>query len=175
MNLKNGRIHVYTGDGKGKTTAAIGLAVRAAGHGLRVQIIQFMKGEVSGEVRALGRLAPEISMKQFGRDVFVDRKNPDSRDVELARQGLDFARKIMAEGSADILILDEVNVALDFGLIPTKDVISLLEKRPPGMEIILTGRNAPKEILDMADLVTEMREVKHYYRKGVPARDGIER
>jgi cob(I)alamin adenosyltransferase len=169
-----GMIHVYTGAGKGKTTAALGLGMRAAGHGKKVLMVQFMKGRTNyGELESAKKL-PGFTIVQFGRPDFVDRNNPDPRDVEGAREALDYAFEAAKLRSCDVMILDELNVALDFGLVTLSEVKNLLAARPEGMEIVLTGRNAPPEIIEMADLVTEMREFKHYYRNGVQAREGIE-
>jgi cob(I)alamin adenosyltransferase len=175
-DIGKGYVQVYTGDGKGKTTASLGIAVRAAGHGLKVKILQFMKGWIDyGELEGVRMLAPHVEIVQAGRDTFVNRKNPDPEDVRLARQGWELAKGIIAERKADILILDEINCAMDFGLIPVGEVLDAVKGKPDGMELILTGRGAPPEIVDAADLVTEMREIKHYYKAGVDARVGIER
>jgi cob(I)alamin adenosyltransferase len=175
-DLGRGYIQVYTGDGKGKTTAALGLAVRAAGHGLHTVIVQFMKGWIDyGELEGVRMLAPRVEIIQAGRDTFVNRKNPDPEDVRLAREGWRTAREMIIEGKADIVVLDEINCAMDFGLLPPEEVLEVLRNKPYGMEIVLTGRGAPPAIVEMADLVTEMREVKHYYAKGVDARVGVER
>jgi cob(I)alamin adenosyltransferase len=169
-----GMIHVYTGDGKGKTTASIGLGLRATGHGYRVLMIQFMKGQINyGELEAVKNL-PNFDIVQFGRADFVDKKNPAEIDVKLARDGLEFTRKAMNERKYDVLILDEINVAVEWNLIGVKDVCDLLESKPDHMEIILTGRHAPQSFIDIADTVTEMKEVKHPFTKGVLARKGIE-
>lgn len=172
--LKYGLVQVYTGDGKGKSTAAFGLALRAAGHGLKVVIIQFMKTPDCGEHKALARLTPEIEIKTFGRRGFVYREGVSAEDYELARTGLAYAWEVMLNQRADILILDEINVALHYGLLPEREVLDLLHKRPPEIEIVLTGRYAPEAIKAAADLVTEMRPLKHPYAKGVEARRGIE-
>jgi cob(I)alamin adenosyltransferase len=175
-DIGKGYVQVYTGDGKGKTTASLGIAVRAAGHGLKVKVLQFMKGWIDyGELEGVRMLAPHVEIVQAGRDTFVNRKNPDPEDVRLARQGWELAKEIIAERKADILILDELNCAMDFGLIPVGEVLEALKGKPDGMELILTGRGAPQEIVEAADLVTEMREIKHYYKAGVDARVGIER
>lgn len=171
-----GYIQVYTGDGKGKTTAALGLAVRAAGHGLRTAIIQFMKGWIDyGELQGVRMLAPHVEIHQAGRDTFVNRNDPDPEDVRLAREGWKLAKRLIGEGKSDIVVLDEINCAMDFGLIPVEEVIEAIRNKPSGMELILTGRGAPKAVIDIADLVTEMKEIKHYYAKGVDARVGVER
>lgn len=172
--LQEGMVHVYTGGGKGKTTAALGLALRALGHGLKVYMIQFMKGDPEyGELRA-GRRLDGLTIRQFGRTDFVDRDHPAEEDLTLARQGLEHAREVMAAGSHDLLILDEINVAMDFGLLPVRAVLELIEHKPREMELVLTGRSAPRPVIEAADLVTEMREIKHYYQQGRTARDGIE-
>ena len=174
--IGKGYIQVYTGNGKGKTTAALGLAVRAAGHGLRTQIIQFMKGWIDyGELAGVRMLAPFVEIHQAGRDTFVNRKNPDPEDVRLAQEGWKLAKGIIAGKQADIVVLDEINCAADFGMLPVEEIVEVLRNKPSGMEIILTGRGAPQPVIDAADLVTEMREVKHYYARGVDARVGVER
>lgn len=175
-HIGRGYVQVYTGNGKGKTTAALGLAVRAAGHGLRVFILQFMKGWIDyGELEGVRMLAPYVDLRQAGRDAFVDPKNPDPEDVRLAREGWEVAKDIILGRKADIVILDEINCAMHFGLLPVADVLNVVRGKPDGMELILTGRGAPPEILEAADLVTEMRAVKHYFDKGVDARVGVER
>jgi cob(I)alamin adenosyltransferase len=173
---RRGLVQVYTGNGKGKTTAALGLALRAAGHGLKTHVIQFMKGEIYyGELGAAKMLFPYLTITQMGRPDFVDKKNPDPIDVRLAGEALSLARKVIASREFDIVVLDEVNVALDFRLIEISDVLALIDERPAETELILTGRYAPKEIIERADLVTEMVEIKHPYAAGVSARLGIER
>lgn len=168
-----GMVHVYTGDGKGKTTAAIGLAVRAAGRGLKVVMIQFMKGQVTyGELLPLKKLGIEV--RQFGRPDFVNPGNPDPLDVRMAQDALDFAEEVIREGEHDMVILDEINVAAAWGLVDVRRCQDIIRSRPPHVEVVLTGRYAPDEFIDLADLVTEMKEVKHYYRKGISAREGIE-
>ncbi|MDI6807898.1 MAG: cob(I)yrinic acid a,c-diamide adenosyltransferase [Candidatus Eisenbacteria bacterium] len=173
MPEQKGLVQVYTGDGKGKTTAAIGCGLRASGHGLGVLIIQFMKGREYGELNAL-RQIPSFTIIQSGRDSFVSRENPSPEDRKLARDGFEKARNAVLSGDYDLVILDEINVAVDFGLIGVDEVISLIEKKPERLELILTGRNAHARIVELADLVSEMKEVKHHYRKGIPARKGIE-
>ena len=174
--LEQGYVQVYTGPGKGKTTAALGLAFRAVGHGLRVHVVQFMKGSIEyGEIAGAKRLAPELEIVQMGRDCFVNKKDPALEDIDLARRGLAHAREVVEAGKHDIVILDEVNCAVDFNLISVDDLLALIQDKPKGVELILTGRGAPDEILEAADLVTEMREVKHYYAAGVDGRVGIER
>jgi cob(I)alamin adenosyltransferase len=170
----DGMVQVYTGNGKGKTTAALGLALRALGHGMKVYMIQFMKGDPGyGELRTARGLSG-FTIRQCGRSDFVNRDHPDEEDVALARQGLAHAREIVASGRYDLVILDEINVAMDFHLIPTESVLDLIRSKPRGVELVLTGRGAPKRVIEAADLVTEMREIKHYYQRGKTARDGIE-
>lgn len=170
-----GQVQVYTGDGKGKSTAALGLSLRAAGHGLKVVIVQFMKGDPEyGEITALNNVPFEIEVHQTGRADFVSKDDPHDIDLAEAKKGLDIAREIIANKGADILILDELNVALDFGLLEIEDALKIIDSKPEGMELIITGRRAPKEIIERADLVTEMREVKHYFTSGLMGRKGIE-
>ena len=165
-------IHVYTGNGKGKTTAAFGLAMRAAGRGKKVCVIQFMKPDKGyGEQISARKLGIEVY--PFGSNHFVSKKNPKEEDVKRARRALEFAREKLKE-NYDLVILDEVNVAVDFNLVPLDDVLALMDELPEQTELVLTGRNAMEEIIERADLVTEMREVKHYYTKGVMAREGVE-
>jgi len=174
MPLEKGLIQVYTGPGKGKTTAALGLALRAAGHGLRVHIVQFLKGWPHyGELVSIQKL-PNVTIRQFGRPEFVDRKNPEPEDIRQAQEALEHARQAMLSGDYDIIILDEINVALDFGLIALSDALSLLKEKPERVELVLTGRNAPLEIVRRADLVTEMLDIKHPYYEGIKGRQGIE-
>jgi len=173
--LKQGHIQVYTGDGKGKTTCALGLALRAVGQGLQVYMIQFMKGRETGEsIAAATRLAPEMTLRSFGRPGLVNLRAPAPEDMDLIHQAWDLAREVILAGKHDLVILDEINLALTFNLLPTAEVFQVLRDRPPGVEMVLTGRQAPAELVEMADLVTEMRPVKHYYAAGVKARRGIE-
>jgi len=173
--MEKGLTQVYTGNGKGKTTAALGLALRALGHGMKVLMIQFMKGKTGyGEQEAAARYAPNLTIIRAGREAFVSKANPDPLDVKLAQEGFSIAKKAVQNKEHDIIILDEINVAIDFGLIPLSDLLHLLDTKPSGVELILTGRNARPEILEKADLVTEMVEQKHYYKNGVSARKGIE-
>ncbi|MBC8449152.1 MAG: cob(I)yrinic acid a,c-diamide adenosyltransferase [Chloroflexi bacterium] len=174
MKLKQGLIQVYTGEGKGKTTAALGLALRAAGHGLRVYIVQFMKGWPHyGELVSVQQL-PSVTLRQFGRPDFVNRAHPDPEDVRLAGEALQHAGQIIASGDYDVVILDEVNVALDYGLIGLDDVLTVLDARPEHVELVLTGRGAHLEIIQRANLVTEMLAIKHPYDAGTVGRRGIE-
>lgn len=174
MALKKGYVQVYTGDGKGKTTAALGLALRAAGAGLNVLIIQFMKGQHYSEIEALKRFPAEIEVIQTGRKRCIRKEEVTKLDHQEAHRGLELARQAMKEDEKDVLILDEIIVAHWFGMVTLSDILSLIESRPKHLEMILTGRRAPAQLVEKADLVTEMREVKHYYQIGVPARRGIE-
>jgi len=171
---RRGLVYLYTGEGEGKTTNALGLALRALGHGYKVIVVQFMKGRKNiGEYKIRERLGPDYEIYQFGRRGFVDLYNPSPEDVERARKALRFARKQLKK-KPRLLILDEVNLAAAFGLVKVEDVLKLLDEAPPETTVVLTGRRAPKELLDRADLVTEMHEGKHPMAKGVPARKGIE-
>lgn len=174
MPLERGLIQVYTGNGKGKTTAALGLAMRAAGQGLKVYIIQFMKGWPHyGELETV-KLIPNITLRQFGTPEFVRKGQATQRDIEGARAAMEEARRAMRSGEYDVIVLDELNVALDFGLVSLEDVLALLEEKPENVELVITGRNAHPEVIKRAQLVTEMREVKHPFRQGISARKGIE-
>lgn len=172
--LAQGLVQVYTGDGKGKTTCALGLALRAIGQGFQVYMVQFMKGRDTGEARAAARLAPDLTMRAFGRPGLVNLQSPAAEDLSLAREALELAQQVISAGEHDLVILDEINVALSYGLIPLEAVLKLLRERPRWVEVILTGRQAPPEVVALADLVTEMRPLKHYYEAGVQARRGIE-
>jgi cob(I)alamin adenosyltransferase len=168
----NGYIHLYTGNGKGKTTAALGLALRAAGAGKRIFIAQFVKGMHYSELDALTRF-PEIELKQYGLDCFIVNE-PTQKDIDAARKGLTEVTAIITGNKFDIVILDELCIALHYHLFETEEILSLLNAKPENMEIVMTGRYAPPELYEIADLVTEMTEIKHYYSKGIEARKGIE-
>jgi cob(I)alamin adenosyltransferase len=172
--FSRGLIQVYTGEGKGKTTCALGLALRAVGRGLKVHVIQFLKGRATGESRAAARLAPELTLRYFGRPGLGKLRSPSPKDLQLIREAWDLARRIIAAGEHNVVILDEINLALAYGQLPLKEVLETLSRRPPQVEVILTGRQAPPELLELADLVTEMQPVKHYFQTGVGAREGIE-
>ncbi len=172
--MKPGRIQVYTGDGKGKTTAALGLAFRAVGQGLRVSVIQFLKGRETGELRAAPRLAPALTIQSFGRPGLVNLKAPSPLDRELVDRGWDLARRVIASGEFALVILDEFNLVLDAGLVPLTEALACLAGRPAGVELVLTGRRAPAALVALADLVTEMHPLKHYLKTGLRARPGIE-
>ena len=165
-------IQVYTGNGKGKTTAALGLAVRAAGRGLKVYIGQFLKGRNYGELQTLRKIK-NIKIEQFGRTCFI-KKTPSKEDVELAKKGLEKIKKVISKRTYDIVILDEINIAVKLDLIKLKDLLSLIKNAPPKIELVLTGRYAHPEIIKIADLVSRIKAVKHYYKKGIKARKGIE-
>lgn len=165
---------MYTGDGKGKTTAAIGLAMRAIGKGLKVFMVQFLKGRAYGEVETARRLADDFTLVQSGLDSFVEKGEPSEEDLRLAHEGLELARKAIASGEYDIVILDEVNVAVELGVLELEEVLPLLDGKPDTVELVLTGRYAPKEFCDRADLITEMKNIRHCYDRGVKLREGIE-
>ncbi|MFB0523762.1 MAG: cob(I)yrinic acid a,c-diamide adenosyltransferase [Candidatus Bathyarchaeia archaeon] len=172
--LEKGLVQVYTGDGKGKTSAAFGLALRAVGRGLKVYVIQFIKGGFDyGELHIVERL-PDLKLVSFGRGKFITSLPPSEGDVKLARDAFELAKKVVKSGEHDVVILDEINVTLNLKMISTDEVIDLIKSKPKYVELILTGRYAPAQIIDAADLVTEMREVKHPYTQGVPPRKGIE-
>jgi len=173
MSIKKGLIHIYTGNGKGKTTAAIGVGIRAIGDGLKVHMIQFMKGRRYSEIDALENI-PNFTVVQYGRDEFVSKKNPDKIDIDLAKKGFEHAKKIVKSGEYDVVILDEINVAVDFNLIPLEDILHLIEEKPEKVELILTGRYAHPDVVKLADLVSEILEIKHPYQEGVQSRKGID-
>jgi len=173
--LEKGFIQIYTGNGKGKSTAAIGQAVRAAGFGLRTYIAQFMKEFPYNELISLKHLSEWITIEQFGGDEFVLKKElPGEDELTKARMGLQSAKEKMLSGDYDIIILDEAIVAIYFKLIVIEDLIEFIRIKPENVELILTGRYCPEELIKLADLVTEMKEVKHYYQKGITSRNGIE-
>lgn len=174
MSLEKGQIQVYTGNGKGKTTAALGLALRAAGAGLRVYIGQFMKGRHYSELDAAKKLAPLITIEQYGRPEFCVPGKVSEEDFRLAREGMEKIKAALFSNEYDIVVMDEICTALHFKLIEVEEVLKAMRAKPENVELILTGRYAPDAVLDAADLVTEMREVKHYYGKDIPARKGIE-
>jgi cob(I)alamin adenosyltransferase len=168
-----GYIHIYTGNGKGKTTAAFGLALRTVGAGKRVFIAQFVKGKPYSEIYAVHNFLPSITIKQYGRGCFIHKK-PTEEDIQAAKYGLAEVSRIIEEGDFDVVILDEACIAIHFNLFTSIDLIEILKAKPQQMEIIITGRYATPDLINFADLVTEMKEVKHYYTKGVEARKGVE-
>jgi len=171
-----GYIVVLTGNGKGKTTSALGMAVRAIGQGLRVAMLQFLKGSWKyGELETARRLAPDLTIQPLGEGfVHVDPENPDPADVRRAQQAWETCKEALFSGDYGMVIFDEINNAIAYGLLPVDDVVATLEQRPPGIHVVLTGRDAHPRILELADLATEMTEIKHPYRAGLPARKGIE-
>lgn len=172
--MEKGYIQIYTGDGKGKTTAAFGLALRAAGAGLRVYIGQFVKDMKYAEVRLIQQTLPQITVELLGRGCFIDRR-PDEMDKAAAQEGLQRVAACM-EGGYDLVVLDEISIAIACGLLAEEEVAALLDAKPQGVELVLTGRSMPASLLERADLITEMKEVRHYYAtQGLLARDGIER
>ena len=173
--LNQGLIQIYTGNGKGKSTAAIGQAVRAAGFGFKTYIAQFMKEYPYNELVSLKHLSEWIAIEQFGGDAFVYKKElPGEYELEKVRIGLQTAKEKMLSGEYNLIILDEAIVAIYFKLIRTDDLIEFIKHKPENVELILTGRYCPDELIKIADLVTEMKEIKHYYQKGITSRRGIE-
>jgi len=169
-----GFIQVYTGNGKGKTTAAYGLALRAAGAGMKVLILQFIKNKDCSELKALERFSDLITIQRYGTGCFI-RGKPRKEDLDCSTEGLEFLKQAISSGKYQVVILDEVNVALSMKLLPLEELLHIIQGRPENMEIVLTGRYAHPRIIEMADLVTEMLEIKHYYHMGVNARIGIEK
>lgn len=173
MEKNRGFIQVYTGNGKGKTTAAIGLAVRAVGAKKKVFIAQFVKGMVYSEIEVLRQLTPAIKVNLYGKDCFISRE-PSEEDIQAAKNGLKEVSEIIHSEQYDVIILDEATIAVNFNLFSIDDLIAVLRQKPIQTEIIITGRYAPPELVELADLVTDMTEVKHYYTSGVLSRKGIE-
>ena len=173
MSLEKGYIHIYTGPGKGKTTSALGLGLRAAGAGFKVHMIQFMKGRRYCELESVENLT-NFTIVQYGRDEFVSKEKPEQIDIDLAQEGFNHTQDIVKSGKYDMAILDEINVAIDYHLIPLEKVLKLIEEKPEKLELILTGRYAHPELIKIADVVTEMLEIKHPYQQGVLARKGID-
>ena len=172
--MRRGYIQVYTGKGKGKTTAALGLAVRAAGAGLTVFIAQFIKNMKSSEHVLLDELRDRITVRQYGRG-FIMGKKPKPADIKAAQEGYEEVKKILLSEQYDVVVLDEVNVAVHYGLIPVQDLLDLMSEKPKSVELVITGRYADEKVVAAADVVTEMREIKHYWEQGVTARRGIEK
>lgn len=179
--LKNGYVQIYTGDGKGKTTASLGLALRAIGHGWKVLIIQFTKGEKEengenfyGELKAASKFMANLEVMQFGLDRVVYSSNISIEDYKETRKGWERAKEAVASGEYGLIILDEINVCIDLNMIKLSEVKELLINRPKHLEVVLTGRRAHPELISMAHLVTEMKPIKHYFDVGVKARRGIE-
>ncbi len=172
--LENGLVQVYTGNGKGKTSAAFGAALRAVGRGFRVHVIQFIKGGFDyGELYSVKNL-PYLKLTAFGRGRFIIEPQPPKEDMQLAREGFELAKQVVSGGEYDIVVLDEINVVMYLKMIGVNEVVELIKNKPKHVELILTGRNAPAQVIEIADLVTEMKEIKHPYAKGIPQRKGIE-
>ena len=171
--MQRGLIQIYTGEGKGKTTAALGMALRATGAGLKIYIGQFIKRGEFSEIKALRRLSPKVVVRQYGGGRFIKGK-PAASDIQRARAGLHDLAKALAGGKYDVVIADEINCAVKAGLIAVRELSALLDKKPASVELVLTGRNAPASIMRRADLVTEMRKIKHPFDKGTAGRKGIE-
>lgn len=174
--IGKGYIHVYTGTGKGKTTAAFGLAMRAAGNGLKVLIFQFLKGpEASGEVSAALRLAPQIEIRSRGRGGVLSPSEISAEDRNSTANALEEADREVSSAVWDVIVLDEINTVCALGLVPEDRILRMMEEKPDGLELVLTGRGASDEVMAKADLVTEMLEIKHYFKQGIAARKGIEK
>jgi cob(I)alamin adenosyltransferase len=172
--MEKAYVQVYTGNGKGKTTAMLGLLLRASGAGLRVYIGQFIKSMEYNEITAIKKYLPDVDVWQYGTGCIFHR-NPSEADIEAAENGFRKAVEAVFSGKYDIVMLDEINNAVSLGLIDVREVVDLIRKKPQNVELILTGRNAAAQIIEAADLVTEMAEIKHYYNAGVMAREGIEK
>lgn len=168
-----GQIHLYTGNGKGKTTAAMGLSIRAIGAGKKVFFAQFVKSQIYSEISFCNKHLPNFKSQQYGQDCFIYR-DPSQEDIDAAQAGLKAVTTIIDSGEYDMVVLDEVNIALYYKFFSVEELIEIVKNKPAPTEIVLTGRYAPPELIAIADLVTEMKEVKHYYQQGVKAREGIE-
>ena len=171
---KRGYLQVYTGNGKGKTTAALGLTLRAIGNGARVFIGQFLKNGDYGEIKALLKFTNNVRVRQFGTGSFVN-GHLSQEDFDSCRQGIQTITNVLTSGVYHLVVLDEIIVALNCGLLSVKELIQIAGMKPDNIELVFTGRHAPPEIMEIADLITEMKEVKHYYNEGVPARMAIEK
>lgn len=177
MELKKGLVQIYTGSGKGKTTAALGQAFRAAGSGLKVYMVQFLKSDNTGELKSVEKLYPEFQIFRFEKPRGFFWTLNDSQKAELKEEiikAFDFCKNALNSRDCDMLIMDEIMGVLHNNLLTISEVISFIKAKPEEVEVIMTGRNAPEELIEAADLVTEMKEIKHYYKAGVPARKGIE-
>lgn len=171
--MQNGYVSVITGNGKGKTTTALGMALTAAGAGSRVFVLQFIKKGDYSEIKALKRMSDRITVEQHGLGRFTTEK-PEPEDIEASRRGLERAREIITSDQYDVVILDEANVAVKLGLMGVQELVSLILSKPARLQLVITGRYASPKIIDLADQVTELKARKHYMQKGVPAREGIE-
>ncbi|MBF0232195.1 MAG: cob(I)yrinic acid a,c-diamide adenosyltransferase [Desulfamplus sp.] len=172
--LKKGYVQVYTGNGKGKTTACLGLVLRAAGAGFKVFIVQFLKQGDYSEIRALEKFKDQVTVEQYGLGKFV-KGNPSDEDLEAGRRGYNRLMDILKKGEHDLVVAEEANVAVTCRLFSEEELIALVEAKPEHTELVITGRGAPQSLIERADLVTEMRQIKHYYQNGVHARIGIEK
>ncbi|MDD2637065.1 MAG: cob(I)yrinic acid a,c-diamide adenosyltransferase [Bacteroidales bacterium] len=172
MPKNKGMVHFYTGNGKGKTTAALGLSLRSAGLNKRIFIAQFVKGMHYAELDAIKK-HKNIKLKQFGRDCFIENK-PTEKDILAAKEGLKEVEKITKSNQYDLVVLDEIFIALHYNLISHEEVVEIITTKNQNVELVLTGRNAPESLYNFADLITEMKEIKHYFNKGIEARPGIE-
>lgn len=173
--LDKGLVQVYTGNGKGKTTASLGLVFRALGHGLKVYVMQFMKGQtVYGELESAKRFTGQLTIEQVGRPQFVKQGEQTETDRAMAREAFSRAMTLVVSGDYDLIVLDELNCAVDFDLVELEAVKKMILEKPAHTELVITGRNVHPDIIELADLVTEMREIKHYYNTGQQARVGIE-
>lgn len=174
--MKKGYVQVYTGNGKGKTTAALGLALRAAGYGMKTYVGQFMKGQHYGELDSIKMLGGLVVIEQYGLPEFCTPSNPPNpKQCEAAQIGLKKVREVISSKKYDVVVMDEITTAIHFKLISLQGVVEIVKSKPESVELVITGRYAPDELVEIADLVTEMKEIKHYYKKGIVARDGIER
>ena len=173
--MGKGYIHVYTGNGKGKTTAMLGLALRAAGAGLKTYIGQFIKSGEYSEVKAIRRFLPDLTLEQYGTGRAFAAAKATEPEIAAAKDGLAKAARALCSDSYDVIMLDEINVAVHLGLIPVGDALDLIRRKPPHVELVLTGRDAAPEIIEAADLVSDIAETKHYYNSGVAGRLGIEK
>jgi len=168
-----GYIQIYTGNGKGKTTAALGLSLRAVGAGLKVYILQFAKGMEYSELKSLKMLGEQVTIRQCGKDCFIYNE-PNEDDIRLAREGFEEGKKALLSGDYDVVVFDEANIAIYYNLVTEDEILELMDKKPEHVEFIITGRKATDRLIERADLVTEMKEIKHYYEQGIQARKGIE-
>lgn len=173
--MDKGYFQIYTGNGKGKTTASLGLTMRAAGAGLSVYIGQFIKSMEYHEIGILRDRFPEVTVELYGIEGCIVNREPDANDIKAAREGFVRAKTALTSGKYDLVIFDEITIAMHFGILSEAQALELVASRPQGTELIFTGRYAPQSLIDAADLVTDMKEVKHYYAAGIEARDGIER
>ena len=172
--MEQGYVHVYTGNGKGKTTSMLGLTLRACGAGMKVYICQFMKSMKYNEALAIEKYLLGVEIYQYGTGCIINR-DPSQEDVDMASTAMSKALEALQSGKYDIVMLDEINIAAHLGILSVNDILDLISKKPINVELVLTGRNAALEVIEAADLVSEIMEVKHYYNKGIMAREGIEK